>query len=267
METQEEKKRRRKAWITSICVQMIMLFIFYFLAAWRVPDPPNPEFGIELNFGLNQTGQGSVPLTSPSPAETSEFEETTTDSSQPNLKETDNFKESNNTIETTQNTDVVVKETGGSSSSKIEPLKKKKPSKANLNPKATFTTTDANSSQGNSGRKGDQGEPEGDINEDALYGNEGGGENGFSLQMSGWEWDSPPEPKDTSDESGRIVFEITVDADGYLIGSPKTILTTVSPQLTAEYRTSLELLTFSKTSSYRSASYSKGRITFIIRSK
>ena len=125
---------------------------------------------------------------------------------------------------------------------------------------------ETNPSQGDTSETGDQGDPEGDINEEALFGTPGGGDDGSSLQMSGWEWDSPPEPDDTTQEAGKIVYEIEVDSEGYLIGY-KVLTSTVSPSLVQKYTLSIQNLTFSKTSSYKSAQTSRGRITFIIRAR
>lgn len=265
IETKEEKDRKRKAWMVSGGVMLFMLLLFYFLAAWRAPDPPNPEFGIELNFGLTQTGQGNRPVASPTPSESNEPEKVSSNTSEPSPQESDATSDPVDPVETVDNPnpDVTQEETDGGSPSNDNPVETDEPEEETTNPNATYTG-DSNTSQGDTGESGDQGDPEGDINEDALYGNPGGGDNGSSLQMSGWEWDSPPEPKDTSDEAGKIVFEITVDSDGY-ITNVKKVMSTVSPQVTLMYKQSVELLTFSKTSSYKPASSSKGKITFIIR--
>lgn len=78
-------------------------------------------------------------------------------------------------------------------------------------------------------------------------------------------WDFKPQPKDTSDESGKIVFEIKIDDRGDII-SIKTIEKTVSPTVEAIYKAEVEKLTFSKTDNLPPASQSIGRITFLIKS-
>ena len=113
--------------------------------------------------------------------------------------------------------------------------------------------------------EGDQGNPEGEPDDRALYGNPGGG-GGASLSMSGWTWDSSPKPDDTSDESGRLVFEIKIDDEGYII-SIRTLERTVNPQVEKIYRDEIEKLTFSKTDNRPAAPQSVGRITFIIKAK
>lgn len=60
----KERKYKRIGWLTSILVQFGMLLLFYFLIAWREPFPPIPTYGIELDFGFQETGSGINPLES-----------------------------------------------------------------------------------------------------------------------------------------------------------------------------------------------------------
>ena len=56
----DENKNKRIGMVTSIGIHLTLFLIFFFLTAWRAPNPPNPEFGIELNFGLDNEGSGDV---------------------------------------------------------------------------------------------------------------------------------------------------------------------------------------------------------------
>ena len=56
----EEKKNQRTALIVSSVFHVGLLILFFFLIAWKRPDPPLPEYGIELNFGLDDTGSGET---------------------------------------------------------------------------------------------------------------------------------------------------------------------------------------------------------------
>src|SRR3954468_1022460 len=56
----EEKKNNRIGIFTSLGVHGALFLIFFFMRAWRAPDPPLPEFGIELNFGLDTPGTGDI---------------------------------------------------------------------------------------------------------------------------------------------------------------------------------------------------------------
>ena len=90
---------------------------------------------------------------------------------------------------------------------------------------------------------------------------------GLLLDLVGWIWDTTPKPQDTTEETGKIVFEIKVDAFGEIIAI-KTLEKTVTPLVEQIYTDSLTGLTFSKTSdSHAYAPISTGRVTFIIQTK
>ena len=132
------------------------------------------------------------------------------------------------------------------------------------------TTTTKGSGESNSENKP---APKPSIDSRAIYKGSKGSTNaqsssgGSSLNMSGWIWDFEPEPDDNSDESGKIIFKITVDDEGY-ITKVTTVEKTVSPVVEKKYRDAVMDLTFSKTAENRStATTSSGIITFIIKSR
>ena len=114
-----------------------------------------------------------------------------------------------------------------------------------------------------------EGEEEKEIDQRAIYGSQGtntGDSEGANLALAGWVWDFKPKPDDQSDESGKIVYKIVVDQDGYLV-KIETVTSTVSPSVERKYRSAVEKLTFSKTADYKTAPVSTGTITFIIKSR
>lgn len=56
--SEQEKKNKKIGMAVSVGLHAIVLLIFFFILAWRAPDPPLPEYGIELNFGLDDAGYG-----------------------------------------------------------------------------------------------------------------------------------------------------------------------------------------------------------------
>ena len=110
------------------------------------------------------------------------------------------------------------------------------------------------------GAKGNQG----DVDARALYGVQGGG--GSMLEMAGWMWDSEPDPKETTSQSGKIVFEVLIDDRG-TVTSVKAISYTVSARLVRIYQAEVEQLKFSRTTSGAAPPSSKGKITFVIKAK
>jgi outer membrane biosynthesis protein TonB len=75
MNEREEKQNKTIALITAIGIHALLFLSFLFVLAWRSPNPPLPEYGIELNFGLDSQGSGDVQPVTPSGTETPAKEE------------------------------------------------------------------------------------------------------------------------------------------------------------------------------------------------
>ncbi len=273
----KDKKYQRIGWWTAIATHVVVLILFYFLIAWKEPFPPIPSYGIELSFGVDQTGQGEVAPSTPQPQEeveesepqeeTAEAEETSEPTTEEVIEETEIPEEP---ITETPSPDVVEKKVE-EPKPKPEPVKTEEPAKEvkkeEQKPANNPTVSETPSpSQGKTGETGDEGKKEGTLDDRALYGNQGGGSNGASLQMTGWVWDFKPNPNDKSDETGKIVYKITIDDEGY-ITKIDLVSSTVSPEIQRLYRQAVERLSFSKTSEYKPAPTSTGTITFLIQTK
>lgn len=112
---------------------------------------------------------------------------------------------------------------------------------------------------------GDKGNPNGKINAKEFYGTPGGSSSGVAFDVSGWSMVSRPNVNDGSDETGKIVFQITVDGSGDII-SVKTRQTTVSPSVVEVYRKAVQRLKLRPKGSATPPT-ATGTITFIITSK
>ncbi|XOV95066.1 MAG: hypothetical protein ACFHWX_10215 [Bacteroidota bacterium] len=273
---EKDKKYRRIGWLTAILTHAAVLLLFYFLIAWKEPFPPIPSYGIELSFGDTPTGQGEVAPSAPEPQEENEevteevveeAEETVEETSQEVVEETEQAEEP---VSEAPSPDVVepkpevVKQPEPVKAEETKPaeVKKEEPKPSNVQ---TVNETPS-PSQGNTNEPGDEGKKEGTLDDRALYGNLGGGSNGASLDMAGWVWDAKPKPNDTSSETGKLVFRITIDNEGY-IKKIDRISGNISPSVELLYRQSIEKLTFSQTSDYKAAPESTGTITFLIQTK
>lgn len=280
--------------IISAGVHALLLLAFLFIMAWREPDPPLPEYGIELNFGTSDVGTGEVqPKTPAQPTENEEEaqpEELPEEAEEQPVEETQPEEvtaPAKEVVETTTNTQQspevipevkeevkkpVVKEEKKVEEKKAEtkPVEAKEPVKK---PETGAKGDDGKSEEpenanhgDNLDAEGDKGDERGTLDSRALYGKPGGG-GGSSLEMTGWTWDFIPKPNDTSNENGRIVFEIKIDDMGEII-SVRTLERSVSPDIEKIYRAEVEKLTFSKTSDNTIvAPVSTGKITFVIKSK
>ena len=56
----QEKKDKKFSVIMSVVVHGSIIAALLFLVAWRQPDPPIPEYGIELNLGFDAAGSGEI---------------------------------------------------------------------------------------------------------------------------------------------------------------------------------------------------------------
>ena len=285
MTSLEEKKNKRVGMIVSLTVHTLLLLLFAFLTAWQEPDPPLPEYGIVLNFGVDQSGTGEVQPETPvkqiknkveaepeetQPEESPEEEPEPEVIGEPVVEEVTEVFEDNESEdvveEKTEDTDVVEETIAKEEPVPVESEEKTEEEKVVPESDKGKENTPVTANQGDkTDETGDQGYVQGVIDERALYGKPGGG-GGSSLELAGWIWDFKPEPNDTSNEIGRIVFEIKIDDQGEII-SIKTLEKTVSPSVEKIYKAEVEKLTFSKTDNLPPAPISTGKITFIIKSR
>jgi outer membrane biosynthesis protein TonB len=306
-----EKKNRRIGMGVSIGIHGLILILFFLIMAWREPDPPVPEYGIELNFGLDAVGSGEIQPEQPSatpqlieeqiiseeiieqPAEETVVEVPTEEipvQDEPELIEEQIIEDSEmedspdviEPVETQPEPPVeqeveeeIVEET--TPEPEEEEIVEEQPVARNDNASETVVDGQGTSEEADSDAEttshgddtdvaGDKGDDQGTLDSRALYGTYGGG-GGPLLELTGWIWDFAPDPKDTSKENGRIVFEIKIDDMGEII-SVRTLEKTVSPAVERIYKNEVESLTFSPISTNTSpAVVSTGKITFIIKSK
>jgi len=298
---EKNKKNKQAGMIISAGIHVALIILFVFLVAWRAPDPPLPEFGIELNFGTSDKGTGDIqPETAPAESEAEEealpdtpeevleetVEETIPEETEVTETPTDPVEAVTTDVQeevipvTEQETEAPVKEPEVKPEEvkpKVEEKKKEEPKP--IPPKVLYpgkkdgvagttgdSTDPAAANQGDkTDAQGDQGDKDGNVDARALYGKAGGG-GGSSLEMTGWMWDAKPDPKENTSESGKIVFEVIIDDRGE-ITSARPISYTVSASLVRIYQAEVMKLTFSKTSSGPAPPSSKGKITFIIKEK
>lgn len=253
MTEEQEKKNRKIALITSLGVHAVILLLLLFMVAWRAPNPPLPEFGIELNFGMDAQGSGDVQPQTPvgvTPDEPQEMEEepeelplpeaeeiveeevveeATPEAAESVQPEVSSELESPVTVEEKKE----VRPTEEPREKPVEKVVEPKPEevkpqvpKAVYKPKTPSQTqgqvtekSGAPGSQGDDTNKtGDKGDPEGTLDAKALYGKQGGGGGGVSMTGFGGfgypDIETPPLP----DESyGVYEFRVKVDEQGYVI--------------------------------------------------
>ena len=294
----EEKKSQRTGLIATIGFHTLLLILFFFLLAWSEPDPPIPEYGIELSF-VQSDSKGKVESVQQEQAqeesedskdeavEPSEEEpieevieeqvEEVTEDSEP-VEDVDEVEEM---VEEAPEEEVVepaeeseIAESEDVNSPDIVEEKKEEVKKEVEQPKEKSAPKETTSNDGVGESKSEnKPAPKPTLDSRAIYKGSKGETNsksssgGSSLNMSGWIWDFKPEPDDKSDESGKIIFKIIVDDEGEII-RVTTLEKTVSPIVEKKYKDAVMDLTFSKTAENRStATISSGIVTFIIKSR
>jgi periplasmic protein TonB len=279
-EEQRDKKNKRVALLTSLGIHGALLIIFFFLMAWRAPNPPLPEFGVELNFGLDDEGGGEV-----QPQEQLGSEQPVEDQLKPEevqpQQESKVEEKPEEPVVSNVESPVVVKEV---KTEKKEPVKDKpkekvaetKPKEEKKEVKETAKATetkkgkDVPSHGDNPGKMGDKGSPEGKPDAKALYGKQGGGGGGdgpISLNMSGWTWADQPRVPDLPDnEDGRIEFEIECDESGDIIGIT-TLQRGLSPRAEQLLKDEIRKNSLVRTSGGKVPERSKGKVVFILKTK
>ena len=287
MADKEERKNHVVGIFTSVGIHVALLIAFLFMIAWRAPNPPLPEYGIELNFGLDDSGSSEIQPDKPV-GSTEELKEETAKEKIEEIKEPSQAEvkpETSKPIEEAVSkleSPVVVKEIKKEAKVVEKPKEDKKvetktevpeTKKETSSSDTKKATTDASKTgvQGNQGddkgKVGDKGSPEGSLDAKALYGKQGGGGGGFALQMAGWNWDEQPNaPKLPDNENGRVVFEIEVDENGE-ITSIKTVERSLSPEAEKICRQEIEKRSLVRTSAGVTPERSKGRVAFVLRTQ
>lgn len=271
---QEEKRRHRNSMILSVTIHSAILLLFFFLLAWSPPDPPIPEYGIELNFGLDAVGSGDQ--------ETTEVSEVESEQESPNESEVENeVEEIEEVVETPEDspteeateesTDVDYEDVA--SPDKIEPKESEevvkeeskeevvevKEPKEDPKPIVTYPSGGGKEGEGNDNEKGNKGDPKGGDGV-SYEGSPGSGSGGLSV--SGWKWEKEPKPADDSDAAGLIKFSIGIGQFGEIV-ELKVIETTVPPSVVELYKKEIYKTKFTRTSGSVSK-ISRGTATFRI---
>lgn len=267
------------------CMFHVALLAIFFFFVMRTPDPPLSVggSGIELNYGTVDEGSGDIQTLNqandskvaeeaapsdqvleepvptpveeniPEPVEDNQKMMTTEDPEAANIEvkepKKEVVKEEKKEVreEKKKPEEIVKAEKKPPVEAKKEVVvKKETPSKVVSNgATGTEQKTGGNSNGDKDGKVGDQGNPKGDVNAKALYGNLGeggegnGGSGGNKLDLTGWKLAFKLEKKDVTNENGKIVYQIKVDDKGDLV-SIVPVEKTVSPAVEKFYRQQIE---------------------------
>lgn len=284
-ETQNDKRSRNVGLLATILFHGGIALLFFLLMAWTAPNPPHPEYGVEINLGFSDVGSGDVQSdVDPGNEGTSEETPVEPEPTQPKEVKSDPVEEQpeQQPVVTDESNPVSVKSEPKVQKEEIKPVVKKevtpkettKPEvkqESLYTPKETNTTKKQgeNKSEGDDTNKaGNKGQPNGTLDPNAQYtGTPGGGDNGkgFSISLSGWRYDKEPKLPPLENESGKVVFEIHLDDQGEIIFL-QPIERGLSDRAIDLYRAEIQKLTFSQVGA-TVPEVSKGRITINVRAK
>jgi protein TonB len=306
MTENKKRENRRVALVSALSIHLGLFVLMFFLVAWVAPDPPLGGNGVFLNLGLADEGSGDYqPETagdggksnevaakeeqqSPPPQES---EDQPIDENKAEAKEVPTETQSESQVESPVTVAPAKKEEVKPAEIKKAEQPKEKPAevKPKVNPSAVYdpnakksstTTTTGDGKAGevgnegdDKGKTGDKGDPRG-VKEGTVYeGNPGkggpgpGGDGGFGLSMSGWTWDEKPKaPKVDDNESGFVVFKITVNDQG-TIEKCDAIEYTLSPATVQRCKDKIYERSMVRTAGGAAPKLSTGTVRFELRVK
>ncbi|MEP7268331.1 MAG: hypothetical protein ABI844_11960 [Saprospiraceae bacterium] len=253
--TDKERKDKQVAKAVSITVH-VLLILLLFLPLLKFPIPPPGQEGILVSFGMPDQGQGDdKPATQneekikdPAPPQEAPPEKAEVKPVPEKPKESAPAKAPDKKVVTTEDPNIaaIKKKKQEDATKAAEEAKQKKASDAEAAKQAAADAAAKKAAQdkaakdqaeldaakkqygdvfgsgkGNTGKPGNQGDPNGDPNADNLKGiSTGSGKVGGGLNGRGVKYE--PTIQENSQKTGRVVVNVCVDADGKVISAKYT---------------------------------------------
>jgi colicin import membrane protein len=223
--------KRKSAALTSLVMSLMVAALFFFGLTYL--DPPE-EFGIALNFGTSEVGQGDIqPTEALRPASQEAFQEQQeaikeqVTQAAPKIAEEVLTQDTEDAIvikkqlEAKKKADEVARkeriQREAIAKQQAEELEKRKKLDALIGGVSNSNGT-ATGGQGNDNTAGDKGKITGDPNASGYYGNGSGG-GGGDYQLGNRKPISRPKPNYICDEEGLVVVSIEVNVYGKVINA------------------------------------------------
>ncbi|MDF1516776.1 MAG: energy transducer TonB [Lutibacter sp.] len=223
--------KRKSAALTSLVMSLMMAALFFFGLTYL--DPPE-EFGIALNFGTSEVGQGDIqptealrPASQEAVPEQQEAVKEQVTQAAPKIAEEVLTQDSEDAIvikkqlEAKKKADEVARkeriQREAIAKQQAEELEKRKKLDALIGGVSNSKGT-ATGGQGNDNTAGDKGKITGDPNASGYYGTGSGG-GGGDYQLGNRKPISRPKPNYICDEEGLVVVSIEVNVYGKVINA------------------------------------------------
>ncbi|MHB1148307.1 MAG: cell envelope integrity protein TolA [Lutibacter sp.] len=221
--------KRKSAVLTSLVMSLLVVGLFFFGITYM--DPPE-EFGIALNFGTSEVGQGNIQPTEPLRAASQEAVKEQQETVQEKVsqiapkvaeevltQDTEDAIAIKKQLEAKKKADEVARkervQREAIAKQQAEELDKRKKLDALIGGVSNSNGT-ATGGQGNDNTAGDKGKITGDPNANGYYGNGAGG-GGGDYQLGNRKPISRPKPDYICEEEGLVVVSIEVDVYGKVI--------------------------------------------------
>ncbi|UYZ60251.1 energy transducer TonB [Hymenobacter latericus] len=270
MDAEFRHEHRREALIGTIVLNGLLALLFFLIVFKNPPEDVvlNGGGGVELNYGLDETGFGDNQTSAPA-NESPSREDSRPPAQQPDpepqqarqpVTPTEEAQPEKVVTSEAEETDVKIPPVEKPSPKpREEPVKEPEPEKPKVNPRAVFTPRGATANTGGNGTMGtsnnpagnnngddpgtvgDKGDPRGTYSGKAYSGDpgEGGGSGGGfgsgKLNMPGWAFDHKPNDQDPSDEVGFVTLKIKIDENGD-VESVTVTGSSVTPRVANFYR-------------------------------
>ncbi len=214
-----QKESRKKGLIGTFAFHGILLLALLLLKL-LAPVPPPEEGGILINFGNSDQGTGNIQPEQVTSNQTSE-ESNASQLEQPKEK-TAEAKPKPNLTQDVEEAPKITKDKPKPVVEKPKPKtveQPKKPEQPKVDANALYPgkknkpSTGSSGSEGETGKPGDQGSPDGDKNATSHTGS-GKGSSGTIGNLEGRTMIISPQIEDRSQETGKIIIDITVDKYG-----------------------------------------------------
>ncbi len=223
--------KRKSAALTSLVMSLVVVALFFFGMTYL--DPPE-EFGIALNFGTSEVGQGDVqptealrPASQEAVQEQQEAVKEQVTQAAPKIAEevltqdTEDAIVINKQLEAKKKADEVARKERAQQEAiakqQADELEKRKKLDALIGGVSNSNGT-ATGGQGNDNTAGDKGKITGDPNASGYYGNGSGG-GGGDYQLGNRKPINRPKPNYICDEEGLVVVSIEVNVSGKVINA------------------------------------------------
>jgi outer membrane biosynthesis protein TonB len=221
-----QDKDRRTGLIVSLTIHAILLVIFFFFGLKYIIPPP--EEGMVINFGTTETGLGTVesepmqsneavevpvPQVNPTPPQPEVSkpvvqEQVVTQETEEEIA----FKKEKEAQEKAETERKLQEERKRQEEQRLRDEQKRRMDELFAKAKAG---EGKGGGEGNTKPGGNQGSLDGQPN--VPHGGKGGSGSGVSFSLGGRKMMAPPRINDTSQETGKVVVDITVDKYGKVV--------------------------------------------------